>query len=95
MAIEKKTVFLYVTGEDFSAMHFEKHYDPKEFYKEMVEDDVQERVIEASFYAEVKILEFGEIDKDFIDYVKSNLIDYDHSKDSNLYHVESYKVFDL
>lgn len=84
----KKRVFLYVNGEDYSALIFEENYDKQKFYEEMVRDGVTKRVIETETeYIEVEILEFGEIDDRFISFIRDRFMDYDYSKHSNFYEV--------
>lgn len=84
---------IYVHGdEDYGANYFEEEYGlsseclaraaadiEAQGGKMVVEDD------EGSYIAEIK--EFGDIDPDFIEFVKGEIQDYDNSKHVNFYPV--------
>lgn len=85
---EIKRVFLYVGGGDYSALNFEEHFNSQTVYQEMVENGEKERVIENDdYYIEVTIKEFGATDDEFIEFIQSEIQDYDESKHSNFYEV--------
>lgn len=86
-----KRVFLHVYGEDYSALDFNRNYNTRQFYDEMVAEGVTFKIIEdedKEIYAEVKIVEFGEIDDEYINYVKNHLCDYDALKDEDMFEVK-------
>jgi len=79
---------LYVSGgDDYAAWGFER----KEFnYKEIWEKarKLKNNIwiysdVEDAF--EVQALEFGEVDKEFINFVQNKIQDYDDSKHTNFY----------
>lgn len=83
-----KTVFLYVYGDDYSALGFERKYNVQDVYEQMVAEEVTKKVIENDeYYIEAKIEEFGEIDPDFVSFMLNNLCDYDQLKSENIYKV--------
>jgi hypothetical protein len=83
-----KTVFLHVKGDDYSALNFEDNFNEDQVYKQMMAEGVTTKTFESDdYYIDVRIIEFGEIDSDFIDFVKYQLIDYDNSKNENIYRV--------
>lgn len=83
-----KTVFLHVKGDEYSALNFEQNFDEDVVYKQMLEEGVTSKTFESDeYYIDVYIIEFGEIDPEFIDFVKYQLIDYDDSKNENIYRV--------
>lgn len=77
----KKTVFLSVKGEDYSALDFEQNYNAQKEYEKMVKDGVTSRTFQTDEYdIEVKIHEFGEIDPAFISFLRDGFLDYDDCK---------------
>lgn len=81
--------YLYVKGEDFSAMVFEENFNPQKVYEEMIEKGVDSDSFECNdTWIEVKIKTFNEVDPEFEIFVKSELCDYDVLKDSNLFRVD-------
>ncbi|QOV08312.1 hypothetical protein Kirov_113 [Bacillus phage Kirov] len=88
-----KTVLLHVSGGDYSAQDFEKHFNPQEVYDNMIADGHTLVVFDSSeYYIEVRIYEFkDEVDGDFITYLHENFIDYDFAKHTNFYIVEGVK----
>ena len=86
-----KTVFLYVSGSDFSALDFERNYNPQDFYEEMVKKGLKLDIVNTDeIYAEVRIKEFGLVDSEFVSFVLSELVDYDFAKAENIYEVQYY-----
>ncbi|WP_442637865.1 hypothetical protein [Rossellomorea marisflavi] len=66
-----KRVFLYVSGEEYSADYFERHYEAQSFYEEMVRKGKRAQIVEENgYYFTVKIKEFGAIDDTFITFVR-------------------------
>lgn len=83
----KKSIFLYVYGEDYSALHFEENFDVNEVYNQMISEGVSKKVLDSEDYIEVKILEFNEVDNDFVYFVLNEICDYDVLKSQNIYRV--------
>ncbi|MER2007437.1 MAG: hypothetical protein ABS939_08285 [Psychrobacillus sp.] len=88
-----KRVFLYVSGDDFSAMHFDQEYSQKEkqeIYNNMVSEGKTLKIIDKDeLYAEIRILEFDEIDNNFLAFVFDNFVDYDVAKSKDIFEVEA------
>lgn len=84
-----KRVFLYVIGDDYSALHFEDNFDSQEVYEQMIKEGVTSKSFEGeNYYISVYIKEFGEIDDGFISFVLNSLMDYDSTKHTNIYEVK-------
>lgn len=76
---------LYVYGDDdYAATTFEGDYKFNDIVKKAEEND-NEIEFEEGMYA--KILEFGEVDEKFIEFMKK-IQDYDDSKHHNFYIIE-------
>ena len=89
---KEKRVFLYVTGDDYSAMEFNEDYDKQLFYEDMVKEGVEKKIIDNGIlYAEVYIYEFGSIDENFLYFVKNTIQDEDQSKQSDFFEVSASK----
>lgn len=83
-----KNYYVHITGDDYSAMHYEETPQIQEYVERMLlTGDKQERVVyqEADVYLEARLLEFGEVDPDFEHYIKENLSDYDIMKSENIF----------
>lgn len=84
------TKLIYVTGEsDYSAMRFDQSgITVEEAYKAAQGNcgEYQFEIDGDDVY--VKSYEFGEVDPDFIDFITSNIVDYDQSKAADFYIVE-------
>lgn len=83
-----KTKILFVTGGDFSANSFEQKFGGTQV-KTIIEN-IQNYQTDDSDEDEplwdLSVLEFdGPIDPAFIKFIKSDIQDYDHSKNSNFY----------
>lgn len=79
---------LYVYGNDYAAVDFENSdYTPKIVYEilERNSETELEQLKEKYGDTEFKILEFGEVDENFIAFVRNDIQDYDISKDQNFY----------
>lgn len=87
-----KRVFLYVYGDDYSALHFDQEYDKQELYESMVNKNEKHRIIETDeFYIEIKIKEFGEIDDTFVQFIRDYLCDSDDLKNADIFEVKQIK----
>ena len=77
---------LYITGDgDFTAMIVEEEYGIDKAV-ELCESNNGSYIIDTEdLYAELKIIEFGEVDPKFVDFIQDKFIDYDYSKYSNFY----------
>lgn len=88
---KQKRVFLYVSGEDYSARVFDDNYVSQDYYEDMLSSGVQKKIIDDDvLYAEVKIVEFDEVDEKFITFIRNNFME-NQSKDSNLFEVKPIK----
>jgi hypothetical protein len=79
---------LYVTGDDYAAMYVEDDLGVDKAVK-MTEDNGGKMTIDNDeVYAELSILEFKDVDPDFVDFVKHKIMDYDMSKHENFFVIE-------
>lgn len=84
----KKSVFLHVSGGDYSALDFENNFNPKDVYQQMVNEGKLFMVFDSSdYYIEVKIKEFENVNDNFLDFVQNELCDNDDLKHCNIYQV--------
>lgn len=74
------TRVLLVSGEDYSALSFEKANSGT-----LVSDIIDNIQDYESDEWELSVHEFGEIDPKFVKFIKNNIQDYDMSKDTNFY----------
>ena len=75
---------VYVNGQgDFSAMDMEDSGELKQLVNQMIKDGVTS--IESEDESTVSIIEVGEVDERFIDFVRNNIVDYDLAKMSEFY----------
>ena len=84
---------VYINGQcDFSAIDMEESGELKSLTKALVTANVLSNgvvnEIESSDESTVKLLEFGEIDKEFIKFVRDEIVDYDLAKQSDFYLLE-------
>lgn len=78
-----KTRVLLVTGDDFAVINFESAHGGTSV-KDIL-DDLEKYNSEDDEW-EFKVLEFeGEIDPKFVEFIKSDIQDYDHSKHTNFF----------
>ncbi len=78
---------LYVYGDDYAALEFENaDMDLKQIYDEADGGQIVVQEHEPKIIAQA--IEFGDVDLEFIKFVKDNLIDYTFAKDRNFYIVE-------
>lgn len=81
--------FLYVYGDDYSALDFERNFNTKEVYDEMMSKGESCKTIQDdNYYIKIKILEFGEVCPDFMNFVLNEMCDYDALKSANIYEVK-------
>lgn len=84
---------IYVSGQcDFSAMEMEESGELKALTRilvtaNMLTNDVVNE-IESSDGSMLMLLEFGEVDKEFIKFVRDEIVDYDLAKQSDFYLLE-------
>jgi hypothetical protein len=79
-AMTTGTRVLLVSGEDYSALSFEKANAGV-----LVSDIIDNIEDYESDEWELSVHEFGEIDPKFVKFIKNNIQDYDMSKDTNFY----------
>lgn len=84
---------IYINGQcDFSAIDMEESGELKSLTKALVVANVLTNgvvnEIESSDKSIVKLLEFGEVDKEFIKFVRDKIVDYDFAKQSDFYLLE-------
>jgi hypothetical protein len=89
----KKNIFLYVYGDDYSALRFLDKYNTKEVYDSMVTEGVTHKILteiedDDEYCIEVDIKKFGEVDPKFISFIKNELCDCDHLNHCDIYKVE-------
>ena len=76
-------ILLIEGDDDYAAVSFEDEIG-LEKAKELIAKG--ETIKGDSFYG--KVLEFGEVDKKFVDFVRDEIQDYDDSKHANFYVIE-------
>lgn len=78
---------LWITGEgDFSAMEFEEAIGEEKAIA-MIGNKIDEDVeLSEGIYG--RIIEFGEIDKKFISFIRNKVQDYDSAKQQNFYEID-------
>ena len=74
---------LRVYGDDYSALDFERSKLTIEDGVKSAEEGFGDMVID--FYAEFQTYDFGDVDFEFIKFIKNELMDYDNSKSDNFY----------
>ena len=85
---DSKSVFLYVYGDDYSALKFEQRYEPRKVYEDMLGKGETFRIIDDDDYIEIVIKEFKNVNDDFLNFVFNTLCDYDQMKHANIYRVK-------
>lgn len=77
---------LWVTSDCAGAAGFEEHFDAEEIASRLtVGGEAKVFEAEGEYYFEAKLLEFGDVDPKFIEFVQSQVQDYDQKKDCNFY----------
>jgi hypothetical protein len=90
--MSEKSIFLYVTGDDYAALYFEEKHDPQKVYESMLLVDTKHIILpDEDTYIEVRIKEFEKVNSDFLDFIQSEFADYDDLKHANIYEVETIK----
>jgi len=82
---------LYVSsGDDYAALSFEeKEFDHKEIWEKARKCDNYLWIYEdEECCLEIQALEFGEVDSEFIEFVRNDVQDYDACKHADFYIVE-------
>lgn len=88
-----KSVFLYIRGDDYSALSFDKRFNAQEVYEDMTSKGETSRTIDDDYdYMDIDIVEFNKVDDKFLDWIKSNLCDYDQLKGSDIFEVKPVKI---
>lgn len=73
---------IYVTGDDYAAIEFEKKFKGRQVLDIIREFFIEDNEFEGEF--EMELYEFGEIDPKFIHFI-NDLLDYDQLKHENFY----------
>lgn len=79
---------LHVYGDEHSAMFVDDEFGVDKAYQLAKDNGGSYTINNEDGYAEVKIREFEDVDKKFIDFMKDNLCDYDQLKDEDFFIVE-------
>ncbi|MEJ3719265.1 hypothetical protein WGM54_14690 [Paenibacillus polymyxa] len=87
----EKSVFLYVRGDDYSAMIFDRNFNAQEIYEDMIRKGESSRTIDGEDYMDIDIVEFDKVDTRFMSWIKNNLCDYDQLKGSDIFEVKALK----
>lgn len=86
-----KSVFLYVRGDDYSALTFDQKFYAQEVYEDMVSKGETSRTIDDEDYMNIDIVEFNKVDERFLKWVKDYLCDYDQLKGRDIFEVKPVK----
>lgn len=92
--MSENTKFLYVSGDDYASLIFEDNFDAELIYNDMythgetkrtlsVDDEFEDEPCEI----EVELLTFKSVDKEFEEFIRTHIMDYDTSKSINFYRV--------
>lgn len=79
---------LWITGDDFSASAFEEHHTVEEIASQLTVGAGTRSFEKEEYYFEAKLLEFGDVDPKFIEFVHEKVQDHDQKKDCNFYVVD-------
>jgi len=82
-------IVLLITGEDYSAMKVEQEIGIEEAYKLTVKNGGKLTIDNEILYADLSVLKFGDVDPTFITFIESELLDYDQSKSTNFYVIDT------
>lgn len=78
--------FIYISGKyNCSSLEMECSGELQEIVKKIIDEDLKE--VKSDDGSTVTLLEFGEVDDGFFDFVMSDLYDYDYLKRSCLYKI--------
>ena len=75
---------LLVSGEDFSALHFENHYKGQKV-SDIIQSGTTQVDEEDDVFFEMEVIEIGVVSDEFIKFIRAEMIDYDHGKDKNFW----------
>ena len=91
----KQTKVLLVSGEnDYGVNHFEEYSEQndlslKDWYYVLKDSyEKKEYVEEGDFSFSVELFEFGEVDNNFIEFIRNEIIDDDDAKNMDFFIVE-------
>lgn len=79
---------LLITGEDFSASSFENKFKGtkvSDIINNLSNYDYEGDPEDSEEYWELSALNFGDIDPEFVKFIRQDIQDYDMSKDTNFY----------
>jgi len=75
-----KSKCLYVSGGDFSALSFQEEYSGTK-----VSDIIENLSDYESEEWDLEVYEFGEVDPEFVEFVRDTVQDYDQKKDATFF----------
>lgn len=80
---------ILVGGDDYSALTFEQsEMSITEAYDKAVEKGGEFELDDGDGFFKVNAFEFGEVDKEFVKFIKNNIEDYDMAKNQTFYVVD-------
>lgn len=79
---------LLVSGDGFAALNIEQEIGIEKAAKMTIENGGELEIYGDHYYALLRILEFGEVDPKFIDFVINEIQDYTKAKDKTFYVIE-------
>tara|TARA_R110000868_G_scaffold74337_13_gene215028 strand:+ start:16174 stop:16425 length:252 start_codon:yes stop_codon:yes gene_type:complete len=74
---------VFVTGEDFAAAKFEDHF--KGVAVESIIDEGDREIEGDDYFYEITVVEVGDVSKEFLTFVRNEMIDYEHGKNKNFW----------
>lgn len=74
---------IFVNGDDYSALHFEEQFKGQTV-KSIIESG-ETLFEEDEYYITISVEEVGEVSKEFLSFVRDNLIDHDRGKHENFW----------
>ena len=77
-------------NDDFGVVEMDEEYTPKEVYDIMIKEKVQFKDFleeDGSKCFTAEIIEFGDVDPDFADFIKDELCNYDLLKGKDLFFI--------
>lgn len=79
---------LFASGEEYSAMFIRDEFGIERAFN-WAKNNGGSCVIEDEHnYAEIKILEFGDVDEKFLDFLRKEVVGYDQSKHKDFFIIE-------
>jgi hypothetical protein len=79
---------LFVTGDEYSAMQINDEIGIAKAYEMTKENGGKLTIDDDETYAELSIIEFGEVDPKFVEFINDKMIDYDSSKHTDFFVID-------